>query len=249
MLYLLFSLLLITLVNVLAYFWAYRNQSDHLTDISYSFCFIVVSVYFLLSFWDLTYPRILLFTMVTLWAIRLGGFLFYRIHHMGRDARFDEFRDSKKGFLKFWILQSISIWIIALPVIVGLMEEITEIIWPSVAMWLAGWLIESIADYQKFSFKARNKNDKFIDSGLYKYIRHPNYLGEIMVWCGVFWYITPIISWTNWFVVASPLWVIFLLIKVSGIPLIEKTYDSKYGSDIKFREYFAKSWRLLPWIY
>ena len=112
------SFLLITLVNILAYIWAFRNQSDHLTDISYSACFIAVAVYFFLSYSNIEPARIILLSMVSLWAMRLGGFLFYRIYKMGRDTRFDEFRSSKSGFLKFWLLQSISIWIIALPVMI-----------------------------------------------------------------------------------------------------------------------------------
>jgi len=102
------SFVIITLINMLAYAWAYRNQSDHLTDISYSFCFIATSFYFLLGYGDITPPRIVLTMMVFLWGLRLGGFLFYRICKMGKDSRFDDFRNSKSGFLKFWILQSVS---------------------------------------------------------------------------------------------------------------------------------------------
>lgn len=243
------SFLIITIVNVMAYLWAYKHQSDHLTDISYSFCFIVVACYFLFAYNDLSIPRLLLFSMVLLWGIRLGGFLFYRIHQMGKDARFDAFRSSKEGFLKFWLLQSISICIIALPIIIGLKSNLSEIVWPAVILWAFGWVIESFADYQKFSFRRQHSHFEFIDTGLYTYIRHPNYLGEILIWGSIFWFITPILSDWNWITILSPIWVTILLIKVSGIPLIENTYQTKYADNVNFQRYLDRSWRLIPWVY
>ena len=121
------SFLIITLVNILAYIWAYKKQSDHLTDISYSLCFIAVTLYFLFAYGDLSNGRIVLALMVILWGIRLGGFLFYRIYKMGKDARFDAFRGRASGFLKFWLLQSLSISIIVLPVLFGLLAQDIEV--------------------------------------------------------------------------------------------------------------------------
>jgi steroid 5-alpha reductase family enzyme len=243
------SFLLITLVNVLAYVWAYRNQSDHLTDISYSACFIAVAVFFFQMYGGFDPSRIILVSMVILWAIRLGGFLFYRIHKMGRDTRFDEFRASRSGFLKFWLLQSISIWIIALPVMTGLMVGNLKIIVPAIMVWAVGWLIESIADGQKFIFKSSNQGAGFIQKGLYSRIRHPNYLGEILVWIGIFWYVAPSLDGWMWWSVVSPLWVILLLLKVSGIPLIEKANEIKYKDDPAFQKYQQYSWRIIPFVY
>lgn len=243
------SFILITLVNIAAYIWAYKKQSDHLTDISYSACFIILVAYFLLAYGDLTLSRIVLALLVILWGIRLGGFLFYRIHKMGKDARFDDFRGSKKGFLKFWLLQSISIWIIALPAIVGLMTNIDHVQWLAVLLWFFGWIIESIADYQKFVFRQKKATHEFIDTGLYKFIRHPNYLGEILIWVAIFWYVTPILSGWMWWTIVSPLWIITLLVKVSGIPLIEHSYPTKYANNTKFTHYLSQSWKLIPFIY
>ena len=245
----LISFCFITLVNVLAYIWAYKKQSDHLTDISYSLCFIVVTLYFLLAYGDITPGRVVLAMMVILWGLRLGGFLFYRIHQMGKDKRFDAFRGNATGFLKFWLLQSLSISIIILPVLFGLQGNGIEVSYTPLILWLAGWVIQAIADWQKFNFRQISPKEGFIDYGLYKYIRHPNYLGEIMMWVAVFWYVAPVLTGWEWIAVASPFWIIFLLIKVSGIPLIEKANYKKYKGNEQFWEYERKTYRLIPYIY
>lgn len=245
----LISFIFITLVNILAYLWAYKKQSDHLTDISYSLCFIVVTLYFLFSYGELIPGRVVLAMMVILWGIRLGGFLFYRIHIMGKDKRFDAFRGNAAGFLKFWLLQSMSISIIILPVLFGLQVDNLQMNLFASGLWIAGWVIQAKADWQKFSFRKLNPDEGFIDYGLYTCIRHPNYLGEIMMWVSVFWYVVPVLSGWQWIAVFSPFWIVFLLIRVSGIPLIEKANYKKYKDNLKFQEYVRKTYRLIPFIY
>lgn len=247
---LLISLLLITLVNISAYIWAFKNQSDHLTDISYSLCFIVLSTCFLAYYGELSMGRVVFTLMVTLWGIRLGGFLFYRIRHMGRDVRFDTFRNSKQGFLKFWILQSISIWVIALPIMVGLQQTNLEVHPTALIIWTFGMLIEAIADWQKFVFRSQAKSSStFIKHGLYTYLRHPNYLGEILIWISIFLYVTPILTGMWWLCIISPLWIIVLLIKISGIPLIENINKTKYNDNKEYEDYVNNTWRLIPYVY
>jgi steroid 5-alpha reductase family enzyme len=247
---LIYSLLIITAVNVAAYIWAYFKQSDHLTDISYSLCFIGLSAYLFIREGDYSSEKIILLGMVTLWGLRLGGFLFYRISKMGKDYRFDAFRSSWSGFLKFWILQSVSIWIIALPVIFGLSAGQPVFFKAGFSLWLIGWIIEAVADYQKFVFKSKAENrNNFITSGLYSRIRHPNYLGEILIWTGIFIYTIPVLSGWSWLAVISPVWLVILLVFISGIPLIDSNAIKKYGNDPAYKEYRKKSWYLLPYIY
>lgn len=247
---LLIAFVLITLVNILAYLWAYSNQSDHLTDISYSACFIFVALYFLYAFGSLSTGRVMLTLMIVLWGLRLGGFLFYRINTMGKDERFDSFRSSRTGFLKFWLLQSISIWIISLPLMLGLTKVDLGFSTIFFLIWLIGFVIESVADYQKFSFR-QHTSDKlqFIATGLYKHIRHPNYLGEILCWIGVFGYVSASLVGSEWLSIISPMWVIILLVSISGIPLIEVANSTKYRNNVAFDTYTKQSWRLLPYIY
>jgi len=243
------SFIIITLVNVLAYIWAYKKQSDHLTDISYSLCFFAVTLYFLFTYNKLTLGRIILASMVILWGLRLGGFLFYRIQKMGKDLRFDTFRQSATGFLKFWLLQSISIWVIVLPVLIGLLDESLSVNVYACFFWFAGWILQSIADWQKFIFKSNNSKDAFIQTGVFANVRHPNYTGEIIVWLTIFWYIMPALHGWQWLSIISPIWIVLLLVGISGIPLIEKANKNKYNTDLIYKNYVDNTWRLIPYIY
>jgi steroid 5-alpha reductase family enzyme len=245
----LISFIIITLVNVLAYIWAYKKQSDHLTDISYSLCFIAVTLYFLMAYGDLTLGRLVLALMVILWGVRLGGFLFYRIHKMGKDARFDAFRGDAMGFLKFWLLQSISISIIVLPVLFGLLSNDLQVHIFAVILWIVGWTLQSVADWQKFTFRSQNPFNSFINNGLFTYVRHPNYTGEILIWLSIFWYVSSILAGWEWIALISPVWIIVLLVKISGIPLIEEANQKKYQGNLAFAEYTKKTWRLIPFLY
>ena len=119
-----YTLIIIFAIQMLCYLWAYKNQSDHLTDISYSGTFIIITLGFLYLLGPLSFSRVVLSLMVVLWGLRLGCFLFYRIQKMARDRRFDSFRSSQTGFLKFWILQAVSIFIIILPTLYGLKIKI-----------------------------------------------------------------------------------------------------------------------------
>jgi steroid 5-alpha reductase family enzyme len=241
--------LIVLALNMAAYLWAFKNQSDKLTDITYSLSFIVVTMYL----W-FTYPmnsgKIILGLMVILWALRLGGFLLYRITKMGKDDRFEDFRSSKSGFLKFWLLQTVSIWILALPVTEGLTSTNTlDIHLFACILFGFGLVLEALADFQKFSYKNQFGKNALITHGLYKYIRHPNYLGEIIMWVAIFWYVTPVLSGWQWLVLLSPVWIIILLIKISGIPLIEKGNSIRYKNNPDYREYVRNTRRLLPFIY
>ncbi|MBK9256549.1 MAG: DUF1295 domain-containing protein [Saprospiraceae bacterium] len=247
---LLSSLLIITAVNVAAYIWAFFKQSDHLTDISYSLCFIGLTAYLLISEGSLTPGRLMLFAMVFLWGCRLGGFLFYRIHKMGKDYRFDAFRSSWAGFLKFWILQSISIWIISLPIIMGMSKTTLSFSLVGFLIWMAGWITESVADYQKFRFKSSSINkDRFISTGLYRFVRHPNYTGEILCWVGVFIYVVPALNGMEWLSIISPIWIVALLLFISGIPLIDKNAEIKYGNDPTYKAYRSSTKALIPGVF
>lgn len=244
-----YTFIIIFALQMLCYYWAYKNQSDHLTDISYSATFIIITLGFLYLLGPLSFSRVALSLMVVLWGIRLGSFLFYRIHKMGRDSRFDSFRSSQTGFLKFWTLQAVSIFIIILPTLYGLTNDNLEINFLAMMLWLLGFIIQALSDQQKFVFKMKTQDKDFIDSGWYKYIRHPNYLGEILMWWAIFLYISPLLIGIQWFLILCPLWITILIIFISGIPLIEQTYPDKYKEKPEHKQYLENTWRLLPWVY
>ena len=129
--------------------------------------------------------------LVVIWAIRLASFLFLRIHHAGKDGRFDDLKTSPVRFLVPWSLQGLWVFVTMNVVIVinsqsGLSPELT--VWDALGaiLWTAGFCIEVVADRQKSAFNANPANEgKWIDEGLWSLSRHPNYLGEIMLWSGI----------------------------------------------------------------
>lgn len=193
----------------------------------------------------------IMFVLVSVWAFRLGGYLFIRIMEMGRDNRFDEFRERLLSFIQFWIVQAISIFIISLSFLFFYANnngDPSSLFWIGIAIAIFGLVMETIADNQKFSFKKKSPKE-FMQTGLWKKIRHPNYTGEILFWIGIFLASVSYLSGWQWTAILSPLWIITLLLKFSGIPPLEKMWNKKYGESQSFKDYKNNSWRLIPGIY
>lgn len=236
-------------LNLIGFGFAFRFKTDKLTDMSYALTFVGIAFFGVLRN-DMTLPKLVLFTFVCLWAARLGSYLAYRIHVMGRDKRFDEMRGNFLKFLSFWVLQAITAWIVMIPVTYVLNTDVTAttlVLWLGALIALKGLLIEAIADMQKFRFmtNAKNKN-KWIDSGLWRYSRHPNYLGEIVFWTGVYLASLTQLSGTQAYIaLVSPLFIASMLLFVSGIPLLEKSADKKWGKDKAYQTYKKRTSMLL----
>lgn len=252
----LLSLLLCVAFNLVIFLIAFRLQTDKLTDITYCSTFGIVA---LILFWNYgsqsSFYRQAITFMVLLWAIRLGGYLFRRILQKGKDSRFDSFRHSIRGFGGFYTLQAISIWVVVLPVIAVLSSEIDfsqhlGMLTIGAIIFMIGWLLETVADNQKFKFRSLASNDgKFMASGLFSVIRFPNYLGEIMVWSGIFIAASPSLSGLSWLTIIGPIWIAFLLIKVSGIPYLERSNKERYGHLESFKQYQKSTKKLIPGIF
>lgn len=174
--------------------------------------------------------------MVLVWTVRLGGFLFYRALVMGGDSRFEEAKQSFSSFFVYWSVQALWAWICSLPVtLVNSHERNPGLHWSDVVgvvLFVFGFLMESTADFQKFAFKRNPENKgKFVTVGLWKYARYPQYFAEIVLWWGIF--VAAAHDLRNWeFVaVASPLFVMYLLLVLSGIPVQEKQAKQRWGSN------------------
>ena len=237
--------------NLLMFAPAYIWKTDKLTDLSYSLTFAA------LTFWlFLIHPvsplSIGVLVMVSLWSLRLGGYLFVRIHKMKRDKRFDTMRENFASFLRFWLLQGISVPFVLFGVTslfaAGTSNPITTLSIIGAALFLSGLLIETIADIQKYTLINNPANrGKWIDRGLWHYSRHPNYFGEILVWIGVFLFVLPSLSgWTIAVAAVSPLYIFGLIRWVSGVPLLEKSAQKRWGKDPKYRQYCAQTSLLVP---
>ncbi|MFC1653256.1 DUF1295 domain-containing protein [Patescibacteria group bacterium] len=245
----LFALLVSLGINTLFFIFAYAFKTDKFTDFTYGMTFILLTIYFLISTGTYHSFQNLLSLMVIVWGVRLIAYLLIRILKIKKDKRFDQMRENALSFYKFWFFQGVAVWAIMLPTIYVLLEkkDIGIVPWMVVGMliWALGLIIETVSDWQKFVFKNNKKNKGlWIDSGLWKYSRHPNYFGEILLWWGLFAYASPLLSGLGWFTIVGPMFITFILMFVSGIPLLEKKYDERHKSNKKYQEY-KKSTSLL----
>lgn len=161
---------------------------------------------------------------------------------MSRDKRFDEVRGKFWSFLSFWVLQGFSAWLILIPTLIFLTRSTKISLTFAITgfvIWLYGILAESISDYQKYKFKSDPKNkDKWIETGLWKYSRHPNYFGEFLCWLGVYVFTLPALSLIEGILLLiSPLYILWILTRVTGIPTLDKEADKIWGNDKKYQEY------------
>lgn len=239
-------------INCLGWLWCYSQQSDKGTDLCYTLSFLLVS---LVLWWQLgnSLSHHLLSLAVGLWALRLGIYLFVRVHKVGKDERFDERRSSLQRITLFWSLQTISILILLLPVVIAFSK--TGMTWQplqsiGLGIWALGLGIESLADAQKFKFRNdADNNGQFVNIGLWKWVQHPNYLGEILCWWGIFLMVMPYLMGWEWLAIISPLWITFLLSKVSGIPILQKTQAAKYGHLSTYQSYKTNTAKLIPFVW
>ena len=226
------------------------RKTDVVTDLSYSLSFAVLAL--VLPFLGAHKPvQLIAALMVLLWAFRLGGYLFGRILRIKIDHRFDEMRNHPLRFANFWLLQAISVGVIMLPVSYLLDQNGAPGFgtWAiaGVALWFVGLLVEAVSDSQKSAFKGKDENrGRFVSNGLWRYSRHPNYFGEMLVWWGLFVYAVPFLDGAAFVVAIGPIFITVLLLFVSGIPLLEKSAEARYGADPAYREYKRRTSILVP---
>lgn len=190
---------------------------------------------------------------VLMWSVRLGVFLCLRIQRTNKDGRFDEIKHHVPRFFNMWTIQGCWVFLTMLPVFClnGTEDEVPFPTWTDyvgVLCFGIGFACEAIADNQKMAFASDPVNEgKWISTGLWALSRHPNYFGEITLWTGIFLICCSVFTGGQWVSAESPLFVAFLLIKVSGIPLLEKRADQEWGEDPGYQEYKEAIPELVPW--
>ncbi|MFW6025251.1 MAG: DUF1295 domain-containing protein [Candidatus Woesearchaeota archaeon] len=228
---------------------AFLFKTDKLTDFSYSLTFIFLTLFAFFSK-QIHLRNIIITIMIVLWALRLGIFLLIRIFKSKKDRRFDGIRESFLKFLQFWVLQGISVWIILIPTLFFFLSDYNNVYWSGLFIWAFGLSFEAISDYQKYQFKQKSKNKgDFINTGLWRYSRHPNYFGEILCWVGIYIFVFPTLTILESFIgLISPIYIASLIIFFTGIPKLEKYADKKWGNRRKYQEYKKRTNKLIPWI-
>ena len=238
-------------IQWLAFIPARLFQTERFYDLTGSITYIAVTLAAISAATAPSGAQWLIAIMIFIWAGRLGSFLFRRIHAAGGDQRFDHIKVSSSRFFVAWTLQGA--WVVmtscaALTAILSAEQTAVGVIYVMGAvMWVAGFVIEVIADQQKSRFRADPANaGRFINVGLWARSRHPNYFGEILLWAGVAVMAIPYLSGTQWVVMLSPLFVYALLTRISGIPTLARRGQQLWGDDPTYQAYVANTPRLLP---
>jgi steroid 5-alpha reductase family enzyme len=244
-------ILLAFVIQWIAFIPAYMNQTEAFFDLTGGLTYILVIVTAVALSETVDARSFLLLGIILVWAVRLGSFLFMRIRAAGEDRRFREIKPSFPRFLLTWTIQGL--WV-SFSVAAGL-AAITSTVRVGLdafavvgfIVWLIGFAIEVIADRQKSAFNAVPANKgKFIHTGLWSWSRHPNYFGEIVLWIGVAIIALPILQGWQWATLISPIFIILLLTRISGVPLLEKRADEKWGGQPEYEAYKAGTSVLVP---
>jgi steroid 5-alpha reductase family enzyme len=238
-------------INWLAFIPAAIAKTEHYYDLVGGITYITVTAVAVLLSTELDLRSAIVAGMVLVWSLRLATFLFRRISKAGKDSRFDTIKTRPVSFLMAWTIQGL--WVLltaaaALAVITGGNREPLGVVgYLGIAIWFAGFLIEVVADQQKSKFKADPDNQgRFINVGLWSWSRHPNYFGEIVIWIGMAVIALPVLQGLQWATLISPVFVIFLLTKVSGIPMLEDKADERWGGQDDYEEYKRNTPVLVP---
>lgn len=240
-------------IQVIAFIPAMILQTERFFDLTGSLTFFVISAALILLAPMPDARSWILAAMVMLWAARLGSFLAIRVHKAGSDGRFDAIKGSPLRFLQVWMIQGAWVSLTAAAAWIAISTDAAArapIGWLTIVgiiAWALGMVIEIVADAQKSAFRADPHNrDEFIRTGLWSRSRHPNYFGEIVIWVGVFLTAAPVLVGWQWVALLSPVFVILLLTRVSGIPLLEARAETKWGDRADYVTYRESTPTLIP---
>ena len=190
-----------------------------------------------------------------------GTFLFRRVRRAGKDDRFDELKPSFLRFLNTWTIQGlwVSLTLAAALAAITSGERVSTattsatpfapdaFLIAGAVVWVVGFVIEALADSEKRRFRADPANKgQFIRTGLWSWSRHPNYFGEITLWTGIAIIAFPVLQGWQLVTLVSPVFVFLLITRVSGIPLLEKKADERWGGQEEYESYKAQHLRARP---
>ncbi len=238
-------------IQWLAFVPAFIWQSEKFYDLTGSLTYISVTTIIVLLSPEVDGRSLLLLALILIWAGRLGTFLFRRVQKAGKDGRFDEIKTSFWRFLMAWTLQGLWVTFTFAAAVAAITsrtrEELGWVALIGFLVWLFGFAFEVIADNQKSRFREDPANEgKFIQSGLWARSRHPNYFGEIVLWVGVAIIAIPVLQGWQWVTMVSPLFVALLITRISGVPLLEKRADEKWGGQEDYEAYKKRTPTLIP---
>lgn len=220
------------------------KKRNDIVDIAWGIGFVLLSWLSLVIGESFAFLNILLVFMVSIWGIRLAYHIYTRNKAKSEDYRYLAWRRDWgkyfyiRSYFQVYILQGTLLFLVSLPILLvnnNSYSSLGIMTYLGVALWLIGFLFEAIGDYQlkKFMQDSNNKG-RLLQSGLWSYTRHPNYFGEVLLWWGI-WFIAFSVT-ASWLTLIGPLTITFLILKVSGVSMLEKKMsEHKDFSDYKRR--------------
>lgn len=243
---------LVTVAYQLTFFMVtYLCRFDTLTDFAGTTNFILLAA-LTLALGNLTTRGIILSAFVFVWGVRLCAFLLYRILDWGEDRRFDDKRNNVGQLAIFWAIQAVWCWTVSLPVTLTNASSLNPAVfqgWDYVGwfLFITGFLLESVSDVQKTVYKKKPESKgRWIDVGCWGWSRHPNYMGEIFLWWGIYLAAVPVLRGAEHCAILGPIFITFILLFVSGIPILEQNADKKHGMKEEYKAFKKATSVLLP---
>ena len=243
--------IIVFILVTLLWIWSVLIKNASIVDIFWGIGFVVVNTFYFLSNEHRDERHIIVLILVAIWGFRLAGYLAWRNIGKGEDFRYREFR-RKFGPKRYWwlsyfqtfLLQGILIMIISLPLLAIQMNtaNLSALDYVAIIIWGIGFLFEAGGDYQLAEFKNNSANKgKLLNTGFWKYTRHPNYFGDAVVWVSYALFSMAVGSY--WPAIGTVI-MILLLLKVSGVALLEETMKT---SKPQYRNYMEKTNAFIPW--
>ena len=231
------AVILAFLIQWVAYIPAYLFQTEKFYDLTGSLTYLTVIWFVYLSsnqVGELNIQNLIVTVLISIWAIRLGSFLFSRIHKDGEDKRFRSIKTSASQFFMTWTLQGMWVSICSMCAITGISSSeglvLNSLFYLGFTLFVIGFSIEVIADHQKTVFRAIKENkEKFISTGLWSKSQHPNYFGEILLWSSIAMMSFSSLSGTQYLTMISPIFTYVLLVYISGVRMLDDMGNQKWG--------------------
>jgi steroid 5-alpha reductase family enzyme len=243
------------LIQWIAFIPAYVFQTEKFYDLTGSLTYLSVVWYSLNlasdGFTNVNAANITVVVAISLWAVRLGSFLFMRIHKDGEDKRFRTIKPSATQFFMTWTLQGLWVSLCSMCALTAISSDsgvvINTLFYIGIGLFVIGFSTEVIADNQKSKFRSLAENrEKFITTGLWAKSRHPNYFGEIVLWTGIAVMSFSSLDHWQYLTLISPIFTYILLVYVSGVRMLEARSDKQWGEDEAYQSY--KSSTPVLWI-
>ncbi len=228
-------------------------KNNSIVDIFWGLGFIIASIYTYWAYGAGIEQQLLITGLVTIWGLRLSGRILLRNWKKPEDWRYKKWRKEwdpswfyLRSYLQVFMLQALLCFTIILPVIFvnSTLTFATEwLLFIGLTVWIFGFLFEVVGDWQLDQFMKRKnrKKNELLTNGLWKYSRHPNYFGEATLWWGV-WIIAMSVSFAAWWTVIAPLTITVLLLKISGVPILEE----KMMKNPNFKDYASQTNKFIP---